>query len=176
MSKSAHRCLKLSPKRHTNLLCQPPLEPHPPLAGQVKGQPSTDLFNGHPPVGFLSMVAPISQTSSASVKGHNLPPFSRALHKLLGRSNATPQVAPALHSVIRQCLQDKQVPPETINLYLGDLKSLSRYDNSWRAFWALSRAQGLNLFSCPMECLAGVLMSLQRISPPRLGVPMLLCS
>ena len=49
-------------------------------------------------------------------------PLSRDVQELLGRINASSQMAPDLHNIVREGLQAKQVSTEAANSYLKDLK------------------------------------------------------
>jgi hypothetical protein len=48
-------------------------------------------------------------------------------------------MAPALSDTIRELLERKQVPAESISLHLARLTQLSRYDHPFKVFWVLVR-------------------------------------
>ena len=69
------------------------------------------------------MVAPTNQTASQGDPCFSNPPLSRDVQELLGRINASSQMAPDLHNIVREGLQAKQVSIEASNSYLKDLKA-----------------------------------------------------
>ena len=106
------------------------------MAAQTKGKPKVNLHDDNTLLGFSTMVAPTNQTASQGDPCFSNTPLPRDVQQLLGRMNASSQMAPDLHNLIREGLQAKQVSTEAANSYLKDLRSLPRYNKAFKLFWA----------------------------------------
>ena len=67
-------------------------------------------------------MAPNSHTASQGNPCISNPPLYRDVQELFGRINASSQMAPDLHYIVREGLQAKQARTEAANSYLKDLK------------------------------------------------------
>jgi len=74
-------------------------------------------------------------------------------------------LAPTLHDVIRQVLEEKGVPGETIKKYLADRKSLGRYNTAFRKLWTLM-LRGVDPWRCSIEKIASFIIEMTRVSAP----------
>jgi hypothetical protein len=97
------------------------------MVAQTKSKQAFNLHDDHPLLGFSTMVAPTNQTASQGSPSLFNTPLSRTVQELLGRTNASSQVAPNLHDIIREGLQAKQVSIEAANSYLKDFKTIPRH-------------------------------------------------
>ena len=122
---------------------QTPLVSHRKVPHQTSSVPPGPRFNGAPLLGFSHMVAPINKNESATHSLFQNNAFQGHVHQLLGGGNATPKVAPPLHSLLRECLERKQIQTETINHFLGQHPSLKRYDSAVNLLWIILEQQGI---------------------------------
>ena len=159
------RCTKVSFEQNNLLLCKPPMENNWQMAAQIKGKPPYNMHDDSTPLGFKCMVAPTIETARQGDPSFSDTPLSGDVQKLLGRVNATSQMAPSLSVVIRQGLQTKQVSPEAAETFLGDLKSLSRYEKSFKLFWAFCNIKGMDTISATMSEVAGLILQFEKIMP-----------
>ena len=150
---------------HSTLLRKSPLELHCTMATEAVGKPPLDLFNGDPLVGFSRVVAPFAQNA-----GHRFPrgesaALSRFVHQFRGGGHAPHPVAPDLHVVIRQKLQEQQVSPQNIEAYLKQLPNLQRYQNAFSLLWNMAVDQGAPLNgNPPLGEVAALLVRMNLIS------------
>ena len=135
------------------------------MAAQTERKKASEMHDTCPLLGFKCMVAPVSETACEGDPSIPHTPLSRDVQELLGRINASSQVAPSLCMVIRQGLQTKQVSDEAANTFLGDLKSLTRYDRSFKLFWAFCNIKGLNAVQATLSEIAGMTLEFDRIMP-----------
>ena len=159
------RCLKLSPLGLNRNLCKPPMENYFKLAAKVVGKPPPKMSDGHPPLGWCTMVAPTSKTAVPPHPSICNTSLSRDVQKLPGGIYATTQVAPSLHSVIRKTLEGKQISPEDIDLYLKEQKSIARYDSAFKLLWAICIEKDLPLEDLSIYQLASQIVYLNKFSP-----------
>ena len=112
------------------------------MVAQIKGKQAFELHDDSTLLGFKFLVAPTSENANKGNPSLSHTPLSRDVQELLGRVNATSQMAPDLCMVIRQGLQAKQVSAEATDAYIKGLKSLPRYDKSFKLFWAFCNLKG----------------------------------
>ena len=94
-----------------------------------------------------------------------IPPLSRDVQQLLGRINASSQMAPDLHNIIREGLQAKQVSTEAANSYLKDLKSLPRYNRAFKLFWAFCTLKNVSAINAILTEVASLLLQFEKLMP-----------
>ena len=133
------QCLRNGPLWHNKLLQQPPLDSDTPLVGTAKKGTPHPMFDGGALLGWQCMVAPTSKTAQAANSSGLGATSVGFIHKLPGRTDASYKMAPALSDTIRELLERKQVPAESISLHLARLTQLSRYDHPFKVFWVLVR-------------------------------------
>ena len=73
-------------------------------------------------------------------------------------------MAPDLHSVIRELLQRKQIPPESIDTYIKNLPSPQRYDSAFKALWRHCVAHKVNPVDLSVDQLAAQLLLLNKVN------------
>ena len=137
------RCSQVPHARSKGSVCKPTLEGHPTVAASSENEPQCNLFTGGPLLGFCNMVAPVNKVGKTRVQVSSFSTSERDVQQLLGRVYAEAQMAPGLSDCIRKILEKQQVQSEDIDLYLGGLKSLKRYDLPFRKLWALMTLKGL---------------------------------
>ena len=74
-------------------------------------------------------------------------------------------MAPDLCMVIRQGLQAKQVSAEATDTYIKGLKSLPRYEKSFKLFWAFCNLKGLNAIHATLSEVAGLVLQFDKLMP-----------
>ena len=116
-------------------------------------------------LGFKRMVAPVSETAREGDPSIFNTPLPRDVQELLGRIDASSKMAPNLHMVIRKVLQAKQVSVEAANTFLGDLKSLTRYDKSFRFFWAFCKLRDVDINRATLHEVAKHVFRFEKIVP-----------
>ena len=95
----------------------------------------------------------------------SVPSISGDVQKLLGRINATSQMAPDSHNIIREGLQAKQVSTEAANSYLRDLKSLPRYNRAFKLFWAFCSLKNVSATSATLTEVSSLLLQFEKLMP-----------
>ena len=119
---------------HKSLLCKPTLENNISLAGQVEIQPSHDLFDDDPLVGFKSLVALLVRLQKTSSPALVIPPFVGMFQNCLGEEMPPPRW-PLLCTVLsREIWAPEQVPSAQIDQYIKDQKSFSVMTNLFELF------------------------------------------
>ena len=126
------------------------------MAAQAKRKQACNMHDGGPILGFKFMVAPTNENACKAHPSFFGTPLLGHVQELLGRMHATAKMAPFLPSVIRQGLQFKQVSTEAANTYLKGLKSLQRYENAFKLFWALCKINAIGTVSATTrhQCVA----------------------
>ena len=71
-------------------------------------------------------------------------------------------MAHSLHMVVREGVQSKQVSNEAAETYLGELKSLNRYEKSFKLFWAFCTIKGLNALGATLSEVAGFILQFDK--------------
>ena len=138
----------MPPTPHRLLLCKPPLVRNWQVAAQTKRKQAFNLHDDNSLLDFSTMVAPTNQTASQGDPCFPIPPLSRDVQQLLGGINASSQMAPDLHDIVREGLQAKQVSTEAANFFLKDLKSLPRYNKAFKLFGPFVRQK---MFQPPVQ-------------------------
>ena len=159
------RCFKLPPAKFPALLCKHPLENNRQVVASLKGKQTYHLHDDNSLLGFKFMVAPTSETARKGVPRNSGPPLSGHVQQLLGRINASAQVAPDLHSVIRKSLESKQISSEAVDRFLKQLKSIQRYDRAFKLFWAFCVQRHLDVVSASLSQVAGHLLEFNKLMP-----------
>jgi hypothetical protein len=158
-------CSQVSPWNRGGSVRQPTLVSHFPMAAQVESEPTGGMPPGRSPLGFCHMVAPVNKVVKAKHKVSSISPSKRDVCQLLGGVFAKAQVAPSLSDCIRKLLEQQQVQPEDIDLYLAGLKSLKRYDLPFRKLWGLMALKGLSPDNPTVQGVATSLLALHRLAP-----------
>ena len=140
------------------LLCKPPLENNQPLAAQIAPKQPPAVHVGGPLLGFKCMVAPTSQTACQGDPKFSHSPISRDVQELLGRVHATSKVAPSLSNCVRKGLQAKQVSFEAQETYLKGLKSLTRYESSFKLFYGFCICKNFRAMEATLSEVAGMML------------------
>ena len=73
-------------------------------------------------------------------------------------------MAPGLSDCVRKVLEQQKVPSEDIDLYLGSMKSLKRYDLPFRKLWALMELKGIDIKDPTVQSVASGLIQLNLLS------------
>ena len=89
------------------------------------------------------MVAPVNKAKSARNKGLQNSPFQRDVLRLRGGEDASPQMAPDLHFVLRRLLEQQQIKSDTIESYLADNPAIKRYNSGFKKFYAALQTRGV---------------------------------
>ena len=71
-------------------------------------------------------------------------------------------MAPNLPDIIRYILEGKQVQSDHITYYVSQLGSLKGYLEGFKALWAVSKMQQVNLFTATTEQLASLILFLYK--------------
>jgi hypothetical protein len=135
----------LSVEKFSGGLCKPPLASHFALAPKTTTKSTFGVSHGGPFVGLRHLVAPSSKVAreqNTMLGGGAIP---GNVHRLSGDVYAAAQVAPSLSSVIRQKLEEQQVPPKIVADYLLTHASLSRYESAFKLLWCLLVVEGVDL-------------------------------
>ena len=163
-------------------VCKPSMDTHSSMALSTKRSPPRGVFDNYSLLGFDVLVAPCLKTSSTP---STMPPrqgLARTFHKLYGDGNASNQMAPNLHDVIRKVLQTQQAQNKIIEAYLKQIPSLARYNQAFRYFYLLH----FNLHPLPpirgtrqhsskrhlFTILQARLLPSMAYPPPKQGMPM----
>ena len=159
------KCPEMPFRKHKMLLCKPSLDNNRAMVAQIKAKQRTCLPNHSPLLGFKRMVAPVSETARQGDPSLLNTPIPRDVQELLGRIDASSKMAPSLHMVIRKGLHAKQVSNEAADTFLGDLKSLCRYDKSFKAFWAFCNLKDMDATTATLSEVAGCLLEFEKLMP-----------
>ena len=135
------------------------------MAAQTKGKSKSNVHDDNALLGFSTMVAPTNQTASQGDPRFSNTPLSRAVQQLLGRINASSQMAPDLHNIVREGLQAKQVSSEAANSYLKDLKSIPRYNRAFKLFWAFCTSKNVSATNATLTEVASLLLQFDKLMP-----------
>ena len=92
------------------------------------------------------------------------PPLG-VVHRLLGGSDAPHKVAPSLHGVVRELLQQQAMSNEAIATILAAIPSLPRYNQAFGVLWHHCLAAGLDPVQCSPDQLAAELVVLNKVQP-----------
>ena len=152
-------------RQHKLLLCKSPLVRNWQVAAQTKRKQAFNLHDDNSLLGFSTMVAPTNQTASQGNPCFSNPPLSRDVQEFLGRINASSQMAPDLHNIVREGLQAKQVTIEAANSYLKDLKSLPRYNRAFKLFWAFCTSKNVSATNATLTEVASLLLQFEKVMP-----------
>ena len=96
------KCIDLPPGGGPSMLCQPPMEFDIGLAPSIESPSSCHLSTDNPPLGFLFMVAPTSETAASASPPVSDTPLSSDVHELSRGIHAKTKMAPTLQCVIRK--------------------------------------------------------------------------
>ena len=113
----------------------PPLDVDRKMVESFEGEPSPQMHDDSPPLGFNHMVAPTSETARQGSTLFQDPPVSRDVPQLPREKYEGASLAPDLHLVIGKKLEAQQISSDSRNLYLASIKSIDRYN---RAFWSFA--------------------------------------
>ena len=158
-------CFKMPPAKHRGMLCQPPLENYQPMAAQTQGKQAAAMHANSPILGFKCMVAPNSETARQGDPKFFNKTISGDVQKLLGRIYALSTLAPSLSSCIREGLQAKQVSSEAQDTYLKGLKSIQRYDASFKLFCGFCICKNFKVMEASLQAVAGMLLEFNKVLP-----------
>ena len=165
MAGIGHRLLKVQSRAGGALLCPPPLEGDLPMVETSKNAPPRQVLGGVTSMGWCSMVAPTSKTARPWYPNFANPSSASVVSELLGRAHAKAKVAPDLSTFIRRVLESQKVQTEAINLFLGQHKSLDRYNNAFKLLWGLATENKVDILTCPISQLAAQIIALHALSP-----------
>ena len=165
LASSRGGCPKMSFGKFPRLLCKSPMENNQPMAAQITRKQTPQMHANSPILGFKCMVAPNSENArkgdpqffNKTVSGH--------VQKLLGRIHALSTLAPSLSNCIREGLQAKQVSPEAQDTYLKGLKSLQRYDASFKLFCGFCICKNFKLMEASLQAISGMLLEFNKLMP-----------
>ena len=121
------------------------------------------MFDGGALLGWQCMVAPTSKTAQAANSSGLGATSVGFIHKLPGRTDASYKMAPALSDTIRELLERKQFPAESISLHLARLTQLSRYDHPFKVFWVFCTKNHMNPQVMSLDQLAAILLRMEAI-------------
>ena len=85
------------------------------------------------------------------------------VQKLLGIAHALSTLAPSLSNCIRKGLQTKQVSLEAQETFLKGLKSLHRYDASFKLFYGFCICKTFKVLEATLHTIAGMLLGFQTL-------------
>jgi hypothetical protein len=165
LASSGGRCSEMSFAKLQSMLCKPPLESHWPMATQTKRKQAPAMYVNSPILGFKSMVAPNSETARQGDPKFSDKTISWDVQKLLGRVHALSTLAPRLSDCIRKGLQAKQVSSEAQDTYLKGLKSIQRYNASFKLFYGFCICQNFKAMEASLQAIAGMLLEFNKILP-----------
>jgi hypothetical protein len=111
------------------------------------------------------MVGPNAETARQGDPKFFNQTFSWDVQKLLGRVHALSTLAPSLSSCIRKGLQAKQVDSEAQDTYLKGLKSIQRYDASFKLFCGFCICKNFKFMEASLQAIAGMLLEFNKILP-----------
>ena len=78
--------------------------------------------------------------------------------------NASPQMAPDLPFVVRKILEREQVPFETIQAFLKENPSITRYNPAFKHLWGILQRKGLDPWQATSAQVVSGIMELCGIS------------
>ena len=158
------QCAGNGPVQSETLLGKPTLEFNSTMAVQTQTMSLGDLPYCSPLVGWKFMVAPTSKTASEGDPSRSDREKVGLVQKLPGRENATYQMAPSLCSVIRLLLERKQIPNQSISLYLKPDSTLQRYEGAFKCFWAFATEKGFQVADLNVDQVASLLLQMSHIN------------
>ena len=161
----ARGCNVLQSKSGQGLLRQPPLDHHPSLAQSFGGPSQGDLPDDHTLLGFSFVVSPFVAPKKKGQSNMVVAPPLGVVHRLLGGSDAPHKVAPSLHGVVRELLQQQAMSNEAIATILAAIPSLPRYNQAFGVLWHHCLAAGLDPVQCSPDQLAAELVVLNKVQP-----------
>ena len=97
-----------------------------------------------PLLGFLNFLAPINKTQKVWDQVLNDSPQGGNVYKLPWGQDARTKLAPSLYGVIRQGLESQKMQDADIKSYFASLKSLSRYDLSFKKLYVTLQDMGVD--------------------------------
>jgi hypothetical protein len=168
-------CIAMSIGQHGGTLCKPPLVNHSAISPTIENVSPDQSFDGHPLLGFSHMVAPINKDESARDPLPENHPLQGYVHQLQGGTNATPQVAPTLHDLLRQILEGKQIQVKTIEDFLGRNPSLKRYQSAFALLWVILEHMGVPPPEATTDQVADALIQLFQFSRHKPVMHTVLC-
>ena len=137
-----------------------PLDSNLAMVAKAQEQPTYQVPHDYPLLGFCNVVAPLGKVASSWDPGNGCTTILGNVYKLLRGGNATAKMAPTLHSFVRQILEGKKVPLETINTYLKERASLARYNLAFQVWWALCSQDGVKDATCSIEQAASYIIKM----------------
>ena len=159
------RCPEVPLAKRSGLLCKSALENNWSLASQAKRKQTSEMHAHSPLLGFKCMVAPNSETARQGNPKFSDKTLSGDVQKLLGRVHALSTLAPSLSGCIRSGLQAKQVSLEAQDTYLRGLKSIQRYNASFKLFCGFCICKNFKFMEASLQAVAGMLLEFQNILP-----------
>ena len=157
------QCVTDGSQQGGGLLCQPPLDNHHALVGEIEEESSGAMHVNGPLLGWEQVVAPTSENlqekHTSDVNSSKMGSF----HRLQWESNAPNQMAPALSDCIRVLLERKQVSPENIASYLRKTPQIGQYNKSFQTFWKFCAAKSVNVQESSLEEIALNLVTFNKI-------------
>ena len=158
------QCLRDGFNKHLQLLCQPPMDSNSSMASTLKGKSTCHLFDNSPLLGWKHLVAPTNKNACEAFPN---PPDSTTMgvvHKLPGGKNASYKMAPSLCSALRQIMETKQIPTESIENYLTQVGRNQRYDRAFRTLWAVMKEKQLDPLTASIDQIASILILMDKIN------------
>ena len=74
-------------------------------------------------------------------------------------------LAPSLSDCIRKCFEAKQVSPEAQDTYLKGLKSIQRYNASFKLFYGFCICKNFKAMDSSLQAVAGMLLEFNKVLP-----------
>ena len=149
------------------LVCQPPLVHHRKVPVPFEALSPGPSFDGSPLLGFCHMVAPINKNEGPRDSLPEDHPLFGYVHQLSGGVDATPQVGPVLHDLLRKILEGKQIQNSAITDFLARNPSLKRYSSAFQLLWTILVKEGVDPPRHPSIRLLGVLCNFFSFPRPR---------
>ena len=147
------------------VLLQPTLVHHIKIPAKDQRVPDPPVFDGGALLGFSHMVAPLNKNEGPPLQMSQDTPLQRFIRELLGGRDATPQVGPDLHTLLRQILESRKVQSSTIDDFFARNPSISRYDSAFRLLWAVLQQQKIDPPQASLEEVADAIIQIFRVSP-----------
>ena len=135
------------------------------LAAASEGQSSHNMSVHMPLLGLNVLVALLNKIGASFGSPNNNQPLPGDVQELFRAVNAGTKVAPGLHSVIRSILQRQQVSDEAIVAHLAGIKSLQRYDYSFKKIWTFCKAKNFDMSTASTAELAAQLQLMNSYFP-----------
>jgi hypothetical protein len=145
-------------------ICQPPMDGHHALVGSPPTKQKASLSHGLSYVGFKCMVAPVNKDVKTQVKNVDHTSQNRHVSELLGRINASSQVAPSFSHCFRFLLEQQQIDNAEILLALKKLGNVSRYEKPFKKLFAILQEKHVHPLQARVVDVAAALLSLNEIS------------